>query len=550
MTDQSGTTWYDYDKMGKVVMETKQVNNLFYRTEYAYDLNGNLSSIIYPGGRKITYTYNALNKINSVTEIYLGVTRTLASNIIYQPFGDITSMTLGNGVITTETYDNRYQLNGLNIGTLKQLSYSRDNIGNITAITDTLNPSNTKSYSYDSLNRLTIATGQWGAITYAYDSVGNRTYETTNTGNTTYTYTTNTNKLASVFGEKNLSFSYDNNGNTTGENNRQFIYNQNQRLTQVTDTGTVLGEYIYNGNGQRADKLIPSQNKCTVFHYDQNGLLITESTRTGNIKAEYIYLNGQPLAKIENNNVYYYLNDHLGTPSLMTDSSGSVSWQGEFLPFGEPLSITGSITNNLRFPGQYYDSETGLHQNGFRDYDPETGTYRQSDPIGLLGGMNPYSYGNNPVNLIDPLGLASLTTYMHETTGITVFDPTPEDPNGVPFAIRTRNKVDSMAKKGANDPYSTEDIVGCLQVKDKKYGENAYIKTGDKPRGRDIHGGGSSLKNPYWPRQGWKPTMGCTRGQNADIQEMCEIINDFKKRHPGVKIPYKRVKGVPTFRYD
>jgi len=71
--DPSGTTWYDYDKMGRVTMETRKINNLYYRTEYAYNLNGNLSSITYPGGRKIAYTYNQLNKVTSVTETYLGV---------------------------------------------------------------------------------------------------------------------------------------------------------------------------------------------------------------------------------------------------------------------------------------------------------------------------------------------------------------------------------------------------------------------------------------------------------------------------------------------
>ncbi|OGH08154.1 MAG: hypothetical protein A2W22_06230 [Candidatus Levybacteria bacterium RBG_16_35_11] len=409
-------------------METKKINNLYYRTEYAYDLNGNLSSITYPGGRKIAYTYNQLNKVISVTETYLGTTRTLASNITYLPFGDIASMTYDNGMITNRGYDSRMRLASLltqnsQLQTLNSLTYTRDNTGNIAAITDTLNPSKTKTHTYDNLYRLTLATGQWGAITYAYDSVGNRTYETTNTGNTTYNYTLNTNKLTLTTGEKNLTFSYDNNGNTISENTRQFIYNQNQRLTQVTDTGNVLGEYIYNGKGQRADKLIPSQNKCTVFHYDQNGLLITESTRTGNIKAEYVYLNGSPLAKIESNNIYYYHDDHLGTPMLMTDSSGSIIWQGEYLPFGEPLSITGTITNNLRFPGQYYDAETGLHQNHFRDYKTEVGRYLTPDPSltpmanhnipCLLNqhlqnpqALNLFIYtANNSINFIDPLGL-------------------------------------------------------------------------------------------------------------------------------------------------
>ena len=66
----------------------------------------------------------------------------------------------------------------------------------------------------------------------------------------------------------------------------------------------------------------------------------------------------------------------------MTDSAGQVVWEGEFKPFGEAINITGSITNNLRFPGQYYDEETGLHYNYFRDYNPVIGRYVQAGPLG------------------------------------------------------------------------------------------------------------------------------------------------------------------------
>jgi RHS repeat-associated protein len=75
-------------------------------------------------------------------------------------------------------------------------------------------------------------------------------------------------------------------------------------------------------------------------------------------------------------------------------------------PFGETITITGTVMNNLRFPGQYYDAETGSHQNWYRDYKPEIGRYLEADPIGLLGGVNLFTYvGNNPVNKKDPSGL-------------------------------------------------------------------------------------------------------------------------------------------------
>ncbi|MBI5050293.1 MAG: RHS domain-containing protein [Nitrospirae bacterium] len=558
MTDSSGITWYDYDKMGRVIKETKQIDNVVYGTEYIYDLNGNPLTITYPGGRVVTYTYNQLNKITSVTDTFSGVTKTLANNITYLPFGDVTSITQGNGIITAKTYDNRNRLNSLNIGTLKQLSYTRDNTGNITAVTDNLDATKNKAFVYDNFYRLTQATGSWGSLNYSYDGAGNRQTETTATGLTNYLY--NANRLVSGIGEKTFNFTYDNNGNTISDNSRQYIYNQNQRLTQVTDTGAVLGEYIYNGNGQRVKKTIDGQT--TIFHYDLQGMLIAESTNTGTITNEYVYLNGEPLAKIgstvsgngynypdpvnapgfraslslnvkasflgtswlkyyytynrlnftstsitgltiagdtttvtgvgtvngspnytftatitdsslgnqpsqpdamgieikkpdgtlyysalsqpaasgnysiEGSNIYYYHNDHLSTPMLMTSSSGSVVWQGEFKPFGEPLSVSGSVTNNIRFPGQYYDSETGLHQNYFRDYKPEVGRYIESDPIlqpttnlkltssgcsktklkwqvpDLLSNpkdLHPYFYtANNPVNSIDPQGLLTI----------------------------------------------------------------------------------------------------------------------------------------------
>jgi RHS repeat-associated protein len=136
-------------------------------------------------------------------------------------------------------------------------------------------------------------------------------------------------------------------------------------------------------------------------------LLIAESTSTGTITAEYVYLNGQPLAKIENNNIYYYHNDHLGTPMLMTDENQSIVWQGEFLPFGETYSISGTITNNLRFPGQYYDVETGLHYNWFRNYKPEVGRYLEKDISGIKRGTNHlYIYAkNNSLIYKDVMGL-------------------------------------------------------------------------------------------------------------------------------------------------
>jgi RHS repeat-associated protein len=106
-------------------------------------------------------------------------------------------------------------------------------------------------------------------------------------------------------------------------------------------------------------------------------------------------------------NMYYYGNDKLGTPQIMTDSTNTVVWEADYKPFGEAdVNPNSSVVNNFRFPGQYYDVETGLHYNYNRYYDPSTGRYLTPDPIGLRGGLNLFAYVlNNPVNMIDPEGL-------------------------------------------------------------------------------------------------------------------------------------------------
>ena len=104
--------------------------------------------------------------------------------------------------------------------------------------------------------------------------------------------------------------------------------------------------------------------------------------------------------------IYFVHSDHLGSPQALTDQSGTVAWAADYEPFGDVLETVTTVSNNLRFPGQYFDEETRLHYNYFRDYDPGTGKYVQSDPIGIGGGPNTYSYvRNNRVRLSDRLGL-------------------------------------------------------------------------------------------------------------------------------------------------
>ena len=104
--------------------------------------------------------------------------------------------------------------------------------------------------------------------------------------------------------------------------------------------------------------------------------------------------------------IYYFHNDHLGTPQVLTDKDQNVVWKANYDPFGNAEIVVEQIEMPLRMPGQYFDSETGYLYNYYRDYDPTLGRYIQSDPIGLGGGLNTYGYvGGNPINYFDPFGL-------------------------------------------------------------------------------------------------------------------------------------------------
>ncbi len=135
-------------------------------------------------------------------------------------------------------------------------------------------------------------------------------------------------------------------------------------------------------------------------------MLYGEYDNTGALIREYVYLNGQPLAQVDSGEVLSYLHtDHLGTPRYATNASGVQVWHWDSDAFGVGAP-SGSATVNLRFAGQYWDDESGLHYNWNRYYDPTTGRYISSDPIGLAGGLNTYGYAlANPIMYTDPEGL-------------------------------------------------------------------------------------------------------------------------------------------------
>ena len=145
---------------------------------------------------------------------------------------------------------------------------------------------------------------------------------------------------------------------------------------------------------------------ATYFVFDPGGRLIGEYDDVGTSNVEYVYIENQPLAMLQGGAIYYYHTDQLGTPQILTDYVQEIGWKANYTPFGDTIFSANIVDNSLRFPGQYFDAETGLHYNYFRDYDPTIGRYITSDRLGLVAGVGTYSYvGANPQRFTDRLGL-------------------------------------------------------------------------------------------------------------------------------------------------
>jgi RHS repeat-associated protein len=187
-----------------------------------------------------------------------------------------------------------------------------------------------------------------------------------------------------------------------------FTYNNANRASSVSGTA-VAASYVYDYAGQRFSKTNPGF-PAEVYSYSQGAQLIADNNN-GTV-TDYVYADGRPLAIIQPaatptaNQINYVLTDHLGTPQIVSNTSAATVWSTTYQPFGTTGTISASINQNLRLPGQYSDTETGFSYNLNRDYIPSLGRYLQTDPSGLQAGINTYLYADgNPTVTIDPKGL-------------------------------------------------------------------------------------------------------------------------------------------------
>jgi RHS repeat-associated protein len=438
MLDSSGSTTYCYDDHGNVTHKRQVIGTNTYTTTYAYNSANRITGIGYPDGASVAYTRDADGRVVSVAATSAtGVTTNVVTAITYLPFGPAGSYAFGNGQIQTKTFDSDYRPTGV-VSTSLYLQYTLDALGNPVALKNA--PGQTspvESYAYDPLDRLQQVDDVTGAPwqSYTYDKTGDRlTKATAGIGTDNYQYQSGTHRLLDITGAEPSARAMDANGNTTTLHANGWMYGlgyaDNNRLTVVQQNGTTAMSYAINGQDERVSKVAPGVHRgppvchavpyrsagmicqhpagvATDFIYDDSGRLLGE--HTGSASRDYVWAGNALVAILDNpaqggDTIHYVYTDNLGTPRAVTTQSGTLvwDWPNAQNPFGERAASGNGYTFNLRFPGQYFDAETGLSYNYFRDYEPATGRYIQSDPIGLRGGVSTFAYVmNDPMDFTD-----------------------------------------------------------------------------------------------------------------------------------------------------
>jgi RHS repeat-associated protein len=448
MCSGNSSSSFMYDYMGRLSYEgrfNKGSAKQYYAWEYTYHEDGSLNWQTYPSGDIIQYTVGGAGRPTQVSEVNSPLNNFVYS-AKYAPNGALASMANGYsssfaGIITSNTYNDRLQpiLLSASVSSSPMFSlcydfhlgisissppcnfakYSSGDNGSVGQIINNLNSARSATFLYDSLNRIsqantttTSGANCWGEI-YSIDPWGNLYNRAQPSGMTDCTYET---LSASATTQNQLSvLTYDAAGNVTNAGGgNQPTYDAENRI--VTDEAYT---YSYDADGRRIAKSDGSLG--TMYWPGLGGEILSESTVAGTINEEYIYFNGTRIARIDrpSGTVHYYFSNHLGSASLITDTSGNIEQQSDYYPFGGIAYTSGSDPNHYMFTGKERDSESGLDNFGARYNSSSVGRFMTPDPSNLSvdflmpQSWNRYSYVlNNPLELVDRNGL--WPTWIHD----------------------------------------------------------------------------------------------------------------------------------------
>ena len=436
MTDASGSSTWTYDALGRMLTWQRTIGSATKSIGYSYNLDNSLASITYPSNAVVTYAPDAAGRPVSAVDTANNIN--YVTNTIYNAANLATSFITGAattfaGATNSFTYNNRLQPITMQAATptqtLLNLTYdfhanNGDN-GNVWGVTNGKDTARSLTFNYDQLNRLTSAqnggtdctkmtvngtTEYWGN-SYGYDAWGNLTQKSVSKCSAENL------SISASAGNQLTGYNYDAAGSMISDpsDGVSVTYDAENRIASVSKGGTAT-TYTYDGDGNRVEKA--SAGAGTLYWYGLPGVL-AESDLSGTIKSEYIFFNGQRVARrdeVAPTGVYYYFSDFLRSASLVMDAAGNIKAESDYYPWGGELQMTNSDSNHFKFTGKERDSESGLDYFGARFYSAALGRFMSPDwsqaptpvPYADLSdpqSLNLYSYvRNSPVARIDADG--------------------------------------------------------------------------------------------------------------------------------------------------
>lgn len=366
VTKDNEAITYSYDVFGRVSSTTYDGKTV----SYTYDNNSNVKTIVYPGNKTVTYTYDALNRITAVKDWNNATT-----SYHYCDDGSFDYYQYPNYVRTTFSYDGAGRCNAIS---------TKRNSGNGSIISE-------YSFTLDDLGNHIQE-----VFTEPYSS-----YPSMPSVNLNYTYN-NANRLQTA---GDLTFGYDNNGNTVLRTGRTYSYDTKNNLTGVT--GDYTASYIYDGYGSRRSATRNGITKKYVLNTLGNSSVLMETDNSGNVQYYYVYGPSGLISRISaSNETRYYVYDFRGSTVAMTDatSSANITHKYQYDDFGNILQSEEADTNPFRYVGKYgvmFEADALTFMRA-RYYDTEIGRFLSEDPI---WNVNLYQYAdNNPIMNLDPNG--------------------------------------------------------------------------------------------------------------------------------------------------
>nr|WP_256349870.1 RHS repeat-associated core domain-containing protein [Pseudomonas sp. B6002] len=392
---------YEYDSQNRLTAEHQGWGTL----RYGYDACGQLQNLRLPDNNRLVFNHAKGGHLATVE-----LNGEILTSHLFKA-GQEHQRQQGQ-LLSHYHYDDQQRLHAHTVTQQEHHLYARhytyDKSGNLTRLLDTRKGQH--DYTYDPLNRLTRADhSQDLQERFAHDPAGNLLMQ-----NRPGPDIVAGNRLM-IQGDRH--YDYDAFGNLIRERRgrghalvTEYRYDCQHRLIGITQPNGQTASYRYDPFGRRISKTV---DDITTEFFWQGDKLIAEHHKDRH--RSYLYEPGsfRLLALLEGfgpkqTKPFHYQLDHLGTPQELTAPNGEIVWSAHYRAYGEISRLdVGKIDNPLRFQGQYFDQESGLHYNRHRYYNPDIGRYLTPDPVKLAGGINAYQYVPNPTGWVDPLGLST-----------------------------------------------------------------------------------------------------------------------------------------------